>query len=252
MMCNLLRPEERLDDLNIKGYKIIQNPNGFCFGIDAVLLSDFAKTRKNANILDIGTGTGIIPILMEAKGKGEFFTGLEIQEQSADMAERSVAYNHLTDKISIIQGDIKAVTSLFAASSFDSVTSNPPYMNDAHGVKNKELPFAIARHEIRCTLEDIIKAAAYVLKPGGSFFMIHKPFRLAEIFAILMKYKLEPKRMRLVHPYVEKEPNMVLIEAVRGAKSMIKIEAPLIVYQSVNEYTDEIYDIYGEMKGRPE
>ena len=240
-----LKEEERLDDLQRNGYKIIQNPNKFCFGMDAVLLSGFANVKRGEKALDLGTGTGIIPILLEAKTKGKHFTGLEIQEESADMATRSVAYNNLTDKIQIVNGDIKEAAKLFGPASFDVVTTNPPYMNDNHGIKNPELPMAIARHEILCSLEDVVREGAKVLKENGRFYMVHRPFRLVEIFTLMTKYRLEPKRMRLVYPYVDKEPNMVLIEGLKGGKSMIKVEKPLIVYKAPNVYTDEIYDVYG-------
>lgn len=241
---NLL-PGERIDELHRNGYKIIQNVKKFCFGMDAVLLSGFANVKQKETALDLGTGTGIIPILLEAKTKGSHFTGLEIQEESADMARRSVALNRLNDKIDIISGDIKEASRLFGAASYDVVTSNPPYMNDNHGITNPELPKAIARHEILCTLEDVIREAARVLRPGGRFYMVHRPFRLVEIINTLSVYKLEPKRMKLVHPFLDKEPNMVLIESIKGGGSMIKVEAPLIVYKEQNVYTDEIYDIYG-------
>lgn len=241
----MLLPEERLDELHRNNYKIIQNPNKFCFGMDAVLLSGFAEVKEGEVALDLGTGTGIIPILLEAKTKGSHFSALEIQEESADMARRSVAYNNLTDKIDIITGDIKEASKLFKAASFDVVTTNPPYMTNHHGLVNPDLPKAIARHELLCTLDDVVREASKVLRTGGRFYMVHRPTRLVEIINTLTKYKLEPKRMKMVHPYSNKEPNMVLIEAVRGGKSMIKVEAPLIVYQAPNQYTDEIYDIYG-------
>lgn len=240
-----LKVGERLDDLHRNQYKIIQNPSKFCFGMDAVLLSGYAQVKKEECVLDLGTGTGIIPILLEAKTEGKHFTGLEIQKESVDMAKRSVCMNRLEEKISIVHGDIKEASNLFGKSTFDVVTTNPPYMNDNHGIINPEMPKAIARHEILCTLEDVIQEAASVLKTGGRFYMVHRPFRLIEIVTILTKYKLEPKRMRFVHPSLEKEPNMVLIEAIKGAKSMVKIEKPLIVYESPNKYTKEIYDIYG-------
>ena len=235
---------ERIDDLNIKGYKIIQNPDLFCFGMDAVLLSGFTKVKPGQRVLDMGTGTGVIPILLEAKTQGREFVGLEIQELSYDMACRSVKLNGLEEKVHIVKGDIKNASEIFGKASFDVVTCNPPYMNDMHGLKNPELPKAIARHEVLCTLDDVCRQACELLKVGGSFHMVHRPFRLAEIFAKLNQYGLEPKRMRLVHPYVEKEPNMVLIEAVKGGKSMIKIGPPLIVYKEPKVYTDEIYEIY--------
>lgn len=240
-----LKENERIDDLQRNGYRIIQNTKGFCFGMDAVLLSGFAFVRPGERAIDLGTGTGIIPILLEAKCQGEHYTGLEIQEEMADMARRSVALNQLEKKISVVTGDIREASRLFGAASFDVVTSNPPYMNDAHGLKNPELPKAIARHEVLCTLEDVAGQAARLLKPGGRFYLVHRPHRLIEIITALTRVKLEPKRMKLVHPFVDKEANMVLIEAVRGGKSMIKVEAPIIVYKEPGVYTDEIYTIYG-------
>ena len=240
-----LKENERLDDLQRNGFQIIQKTDGFCFGMDAVLLSGFASVRKGEKALDLGTGTGIIPILLKAKTEGEHFSALEIQEEMADMARRSVAANHLEKDITGVTGDIKEASRIFGAASFDVVTSNPPYMNDAHGLKNPDLPKAIARHEVLCTLDDVTREAAKVLKPGGRFYMVHRPHRLVEIITALTKYRLEPKRMKMVHPYVDREANMVLIEAVRGGRSMIKVEAPVIVYKEPGVYTDEIYDIYG-------
>lgn len=246
-----LNERERIDDLQIKGYKIIQHPDKFCFGMDAVLLSGFAKLKKGGRMLDLGTGTGIIPILMEAKNDGEKFYGLEIQEESAEMASRSVELNSLSEKVEIVTGDIKEASKIFGKAVFDVVTTNPPYMTYQHGLVNPQMPKAIARHEVLCSLEDVIREAALLLKPGGHFFMVHRPFRLAEIFEEMQKYKLEPKRMRLVYPYIDKEPNMVLIEAILGAKKRITVEKPLIVYEKPNVYTQEIYDIYG-MSGKEE
>lgn len=240
-----LKDEERLDDLQRNGYQIIQKKDGFCFGMDAVLLSGFAAVKPGEKAIDLGTGTGIIPILLEAKYEGEHYTGLEIQDEVAEMAARSVELNHLEEKVSIVKGDIKEASRLFGAASFDVVTSNPPYMNDAHGLKNPDLPKAIARHEVLCTLDDVAREAAKLLRPGGRFYMVHRPHRLIEIITALTKYKLEPKRMKMVHPFVDKEANMVLIEAVRGGKSMIKVEAPIVVYREPGVYTQEIYDIYG-------
>jgi len=240
-----LEPDERLDDLHRNGYKIIQNSKKFCFGMDAVLLSGFATVKPGENAMDLGTGTGIIPILLEAKTKGQHFTGLEIQEESADMARRSVAYNGLEEKIDIVTGDIREASKLFGAASFDVITTNPPYMTGSHGIVNPDMPKAIARHEVLCTLDDVVREASKLLKSGGRFYMVHRPFRLAEIMATMMKYKLEPKRMRLVYPFVDKEPNMVLIEALRGGRPRITVEKPLIVYKEKDVYTDEIYEVYG-------
>lgn len=245
MTLNNLKPSERCDELNRNGYRIIQDKNRFCFGMDAVLLSGFAKVREGESVLDLGTGTGIIPILLEAKTNGAHFTGLEIQPDSADMAARSVALNGLSDKIDIVTGDIKDASKIFGASSFDVITTNPPYMIGQHGLKNPDEAKAIARHEVLCTLEDIMRESAKVLKPSGHFFMVHRPFRLAEIICMMHDYKIEPKRMQLVYPFVDKEPNMVLIEGIRGAKSRMTVEKPLIVYKEQGVYTDEIYDIYG-------
>jgi len=240
-----LKPGERVDDLHRNNYQIIQNTKKFCFGMDAVLLSGFVKVLPGEKVLDLGTGTGIIPILLAAKTKGKHFTGLEIQEESADMARRSIAMNKLDDKIDIVIGDIKEAAAIFGLASFDVITSNPPYMNHSHGIINPGEAKAIARHEILCSLEDVIREAARALKPNGRFYLVHRPFRLVEIMNSLSAYKLEPKRMKLVHPYIDKEPNMVLIECIKGAKSMIRVEPPLIVYKEPNVYTDEIYDIYG-------
>ena len=237
--------DERIDDLQRNGYRIIQKKKGFCFGMDAVLLSGFTQVKEGEVAVDLGTGTGIIPILLEAKTKGKHFTGLEIQEEVAEMADRSVRLNQLENRVDIVRGDIKEASRLFGKASFDVVTSNPPYMNDNHGLKNPELPKAIARHEVFCTLDDVCREASLLLKSGGRFYMVHRPHRLAEIITALKTYKLEPKRMKLVHPFVDKEANMVLIEAVRGGRSMMKVEAPIIVYREPGVYTQEIYDVYG-------
>lgn len=243
-MSNLL-PGERIDELQRNGYRIIQNPERFCFGMDAVLLSGFARAKKQERCLDLGCGNGIIPILMEAKTEGKHFTGLEIQPESADMAKRSVALNGLQDRIDIVEGDIKDASKIFGASSFHVVTTNPPYMTAQHGLTNVYEAKTIARHEVLCNLEDIIRESARLLMPGGRFYMVHRPFRLAEIISLMVQYRMEPKRMRLVYPYVDREPNMVLIEGLRGGKSRMTVEKPLIVYKEPGKYTDAIYDVYG-------
>ena len=240
-----LLESERLDELHRNGYVIIQNPDKFCFGMDAVLLSGFAKVKPKETVIDLGTGTGIIPILLEAKTEGMHFTGLEIQPESADMARRSVLYNHLEDKIKIEIGDIKDASKRFGASSFHVVTVNPPYMTGNHGLVNPNEAKAIARHEILCSLEDVIRESTALLKPKGRFYMVHRPFRLAEIMVLMHQYGLEPKRMQLVYPFVDKEPNMVLLEGLMGGNPRITVEKPLIIYKEPGVYTDEIYDIYG-------
>ena len=239
-----IKEGERLDDLGRKGYQIIQDPKRFCFGIDAVLLTGFARVKDGDTVLDLGTGTGIIPILLEAKTGASHLTGLEIQPESADMAKRSVCYNELEKKIDIVEGDLKNASEIFGRGSFDVVTCNPPYMIGAHGLTGGNESKTIARHEVLCTFEDVAREVAAVLKPGGMFYLVHRPFRLVELLGTMTKYRLEPKRMKFVHPFVDKEPNMVLIEAKKGARSRVEIEPPLIVYKSPGVYTDEIYDIY--------
>ena len=244
-MTTFLKPEERLDDLQIKGYEIIQHPGKFCFGMDAVLLSNFAKVKKGEHVLDLGTGTGIIPILLTAKTEGERFVGLEIQPESADMARRSILHNHLEQKIEIVNGDIKEAANLFGGASFDVITTNPPYMIGQHGIANMSDTKAIARHEVLCTLDDILRQSAKVLRPGGKFYMVHRPFRLAEILSKMIAVGIEPKRMRMVHPFVDKEPNMVLIEGSLAGNSRMTVERPLIVYKEVGVYSDELLGEYG-------
>ena len=244
MINDLVKENERVDDLQ-NGYYIIQDPRKFCFGMDAVLLSGFARVKKGEKVLDMGTGTGIIPVLLASKTVGEHFTGLEIQEECAEMAARSVKYNNLEDRVSIRQGDIKEAVSIFGAASFHVVTCNPPYMIGQHGIQNDANAKTIARHEVLCDLDDILRESAKMLKQGGRFYMVHRPFRLAEIFSKMVAYHIEPKRMRLVYPFVDKEPNMVLIEGLRGGKSRLTVEKPLIVYKEPGVYMPEIYDIYG-------
>lgn len=242
---SFLRKGERLDSLQRNGYVIIQHPRRFCFGMDAVLLSGFAQVRQKERALDLGTGTGIIPILLEAKTQGEHFTGLEIQPESADMASRSVKLNCLESKIDIVTGDIKDASKRFGASSFDVITVNPPYMIGSHGLKNSQDAKTVARHEVLCTLDDVVRESAKLLPPKGRFYMVHRPFRLSEILCTMAHYGIEPKRMKLVYPYVDKEPNMVLLEGLRGGRPRMTVEKPLIVYQEEGKYTDEIYEIYG-------
>ena len=229
-MITKLLPNERLDDLQIKGYEIIQSPGRFCFGMDAVLLSAFARVKKNEKALDLGTGTGILPILLEAKYPGLHYTGLEIQEESADMARRSVS--------------IKEAASIFGAASFGVITTNPPYMIGDHGLKNQNEALYIARHEALCTLDDILRESAKILKVKGRFYMVHRPFRLPEIMTKMCAYGIEPKRMRLVYPYIDKEPNMVLIEGMKGGNPRMQVEPPLVVYQKDGSYTEELLALY--------
>ena len=244
MRSDLVYCGERVDDLQ-NGLFVIQDPKKFCFGMDAVLLSGFARVKRGEVALDMGTGTGIIPILLSDRTDGEHFTGLEIQHECAEMADRSVRYNGLEDRVRIVEGDIREAAGIFGAASFDVVTSNPPYMNDAHGIKNPGDAKAIARHEVLCTLEDVVREGTCLLRPGGRFYMVHRPRRLIEIIQTMKKHGLEPKRMKFVHPYRDREANMVLIEAVRGGGALLKAEAPVIVFDENGEYSEEIRTTYG-------
>lgn len=243
---DLLAKGERLDDLQRGGLHIIQNPDWFCFGMDAVLLSSFARASEGDACLDLGCGNGVIPLLMSAKTEGASFTGLEIQEDVADMAMRSVRWNHIEDKVHIVHGDIKEATSIFGTASFDVITSNPPYLPQSKGIVGGASHKALARHELQCSLSDVIENGTKLLKPGGHFYMVHRPFRLAEIISLMVENRLEPKRMRLVYPYVDKEPNMVLIEGVRGGNSQMTVDPPLVVYAGEKEYTKELKKMYYE------
>lgn len=229
-MTSELRPGERLDDLQIGGLELIQDPKKFCFGVDAVFLSDFVRIRPGENVLDLGTGNGIIPVLLSAKTEARHITGLEIQADTAEMARRSVAHNHLEDRIDIVTGDIKEAAELFKPAFFDVITTNPPYMLADHGMRNLDDAKAIARHEVLCSLDDILRESMRLMQDKSRFYMIHRPFRLTEIMIKMHQYKIEPKRIRFVHPYIDKEPAMVLIEGVRGARPRVTVEPPLIIY----------------------
>lgn len=234
---------ETLDDLQ-NGYYIIQKNDGFRFGIDAVLLSDFAKSAVG-RVMDLCTGTGIIPLLLSRKSKATHIDALEIQPQMADMAQRSVKYNALENKISVKCADLKSATELYSKSVYDAVTVNPPYMRTGSGLVNSTDAKTISRHEIKCTLEDVIRVSSELLKPHGKLFMVHRPSRLAEIFSLMSRYKVEPKEMRLVAPTYGKEPNLVLVCGIKSAKSDLKIMPTLFVYDKDGGYTKEIDEIYG-------
>lgn len=240
---------EQIDTL-LNGYKLIQDPERFMFGIDAVLLSYFASAeiRKGEKVIDLGTGTGIIPLLLESSSNAAQISALEVQHESADMAKRSVELNNLEDKLTVVEGDIKNVKNIFGRHSFEVVTTNPPYMISEHGRENATDAKSIARHEVLCTLEDIISAADYLLKPHGKLFMIHRPFRLPEIFASMAKHCLEPKRMQLISPSLGKEPNIVLIEARKNANPRLKILPELQVYSAVGEYSEDVKKIYDSFR----
>ena len=229
--ASLIKPGERLDDLQLDGLKLIQDPGKFCFGVDAVFLSDFARVKPGETVLDMGTGNGVIPILLAAKTRGEKFTGLEIQAETAEMARRSVRLNQLEDRIEIVTGDIKEAAAIFKPAFFDVITTNPPYMLSEHGLKNPDDARAIARHEVLCSLDDILRESMRLLQDKGRFYMIHRPFRLTEIMIKMNHYKIEPKRIQFIYPHIDREPAMVLIEGVRGAKSRVTVEPPIVIYE---------------------
>lgn len=242
---SLLKPGERFDDLERSNLHIIQDPKRFCFGMDAVLLSGFIRVPRGGRVLDMCTGTGIIPLLLSAKTEAGEIIGTEIQPDSADMAARSIKANALEGKIKILNSDIKNSLEMFGRNSFDAVSCNPPYMPAGRGITNPGDVKAIARHEILCTVADVCSQAAAVLKDGGHFFMVHRPARLAEIFERLSENRLEPKRMKFVQPEAGKKPNMVLIDAVKGGGRELNVEEPVIVFKEPGVYSDEIRDIYG-------
>lgn len=235
---------ERIDDLQCNGYKIIQDTNGFCFGMDAVLLANYALSAVNSEtkLLDLCSGTGIVPLLIAAKTECRELTGIELQADVADMASRSIELNHQEHRMKMIQGDLREIKQMGMDSGMNVVTCNPPYMNA--GLKNSTDRKLISRHEVMCTLKDVCYAAAYTLKSNGKFFMVHRPNRLVDIFNELRRAHLEPKRMRLVYPYENSEANMVLLEAVKGGRVQLTVEKPLVVYKEKNIYTDEIVSIY--------
>lgn len=242
-----LLENERIDDLEFKNLKIIQNRLGFCFGIDSVLLSDFAKgIKKNSIVVDIGTGTGIISILLSAKTDIKKIYGIEIQEDVANMAKRSVALNELEDKIEVINTNIKDIFNFLELNKIDAIVTNPPYMKLNTGAQNEEKKKLISRHEVECTLEDIIKISYKLLKSNGEFYMVHRAERIVDILYYLRQYKLEPKVLRFIQPKENKEPNLVLIKAVKNAGYQLTLEKPLIIYNNDGSYTDEILEIYNK------
>ena len=245
-----LKQNERIDDLQLNNLKIIQNTKEFCFGIDSVLLSDFAmRAKKHRNVVDLCTGNGVIAILLSAKiPKAKEIIGIEIQEYSAELANRSIELNNLQDKITIINKDLLKIKKDIQAGSVDLVVCNPPYKPKGSGIINEKDSKTIARHEISCTLEDIIKEASRELNFGGSFCMVHKVERMTDIFCNLRKHGLEPKRMRLIYPQVGEPANLVLIEGIKGGKPFLNMEPPIYVYKNKKEYTEQIYEIYNMKK----
>ena len=240
--------DERIDDLEFKGLKIIQSPSCFCFGIDAVLLSDFAKEiKKNSIVADLCSGNGIISILLSGKCEASKFYAVEIQQNIANMASRSVELNGLQDKIEVLNVDLKYLPTQFKNGTFDAIVCNPPYMKANSGLINDCEEKIIARHEVMCSLEDVISISAKLLKNSGSFYMVHRPDRLVDIISLLRDYKLEPKVLQLVQPFSDKAPNLLLIKAVKNAKTFLKMNEPLVVYNEDGSYTENILKIYNKI-----
>lgn len=241
-----LNAGERIDDLQLAGLKLIQNPKQFCFGVDAVLLTHYALSgiKKGAKVLDLCSGNGIIPVLLSHKSAASQIIGLEIQEGAADLAARSVKLNGLETKISIICGDLKDAVKLFGRSSFNNITCNPPYKEAGTGLVNSDDARTIARHEIKCTLEDIIRISAALLKPGGKLCMVHRPERLADLLCTMRQYQMEPKRLRFVHPSSGKTATMILAEAARQGRPKLFLDKPLYIYEETGTYTEEVNRIY--------
>lgn len=249
MNRNLIKSGERLDDLQLNNLKLIQNPNWFCFGVDAVLLSDFASKaiKKNSCVVDFCSGNGVIPILLSAKTQAAFFWGLEIQECVAELAMRNVCFNRLEDKIKIDCESLCSADRLIQKASVDYITCNPPYKKLDCGIKNENDIITIARHEVKCTLEDILVSAEKILKPGGKIALIHRPERLIDIVWLMKKNNIEPKRLRFVHPTPSKTASMILVEGTKHGGKNLVLEPPLYIYDENHNYTKEIDRIYGKI-----
>lgn len=237
--------DESIDDLQLNGLRLIQKEKGFRFGVDAVLLSHFANIKKKHRVIDLCTGTGIVPFLVYGKYSPEEVIGLEIQEDMVEMANRSSILNDTEGTIKFINGDLKDKKLIDSIGKFDIVTVNPPYKLNNAGIVNPEDKLAIARHEIMCTLEDVIASSRRLLKDNGRIFIVHRPERLADIFGIMRKYKIEPKRVRMIHPNTKKAPNIVLVEGQRDGGAFLKWEEPLYVYDDNGNYSEQIDMIYG-------
>lgn len=246
-MDGLLKKDETVDDLQ-NGYYIIQKKSAFRYGVDAVLLSDFAEIRQEHRVVEFGTGTGIIPILLCAKKKPERLIALEIQPDMADMAERSIRLNHLEEAVEIRCMDLKEAPEVLGKAQYDCVITNPPYMKKACGINNPDETKAIARFEIACSLQDVLQSAKALLVPGGKLFMIHRTDRLVDIVYEMRSAGIEPKRLRFVHPAVGKRPNLLLIEGARGGNAELKMMDPLYIYDENGDYSGEIHRIYGRVK----
>ena len=241
-----LKKDERIDDLEYKGLKIIQNRNWFCFGVDSVILSDFAKEIKdNSIVLDLGSGTGIISILLSKKINAKKIIGVEIQKEVCEMSKKSILLNDLKN-VEFINEDIKNLDKIMENGICDAIVTNPPYMKNNSGVKNDNEYKLISRHEIKCNIEDIIKIASKLLKNNGELYMVHRPDRIVGIIETLRKYKIEPKKIRFVYSREGENSNLVLIKSIKSSGEFLKVEKPLYIYDKENNYTDEVLEIYNK------
>ena len=243
-----INEDESIDDLQLNGLNLIQKKDAFRFGVDAVLLSDFANIKRNFRVVDLCTGTGIIPFLIWGKYSPKEICGIEIQEEMVEMANRSSKLNGTEDSIKFYAEDLKNLDFIKTLGKFDVLTVNPPYKLNNSGIVNPSDKIAIARHEVLCNLEDVIQASRTLLKDNGRIYMVHRPERLADIITLMRKYKIEPKRIRMVQPNSKKAPNIVLVEGQRDGGKFLKWEAPLYVYKDEGGYSDEIEAIYGRSR----
>ena len=244
------KQELRLDELGRKGYRILQDPGAFCFGVDAVLLADFAEASRSDRVLDLGTGNGILPLLLDARDKGGETVGLELQEAAAELAGRNFALNGAEERLRAVCGDLREASQLFGRASFDVVITNPPYQEAGRGLVNPDSAKMLARHEIACTLEDILREAAAVLKPRGRFYMVHRPKRLAEILSGMEREGIAPRTLRFVHSHAEDPASLVLVSGARGGGKELRVLPPLILYGEDGQYTPEVYEIYYGEQGK--
>ena len=242
-----LKENGRIDDLQYKGLKIIQNTKDFCFGIDSVILSDFAKNiKKGSKVVDLGTGTGIIGLLLCKKTEIKEIVGVEIQKEVAEMANRSIKLNKLEDKFKILNTDINKIfeDKLLEKNKFDVVVMNPPYKEKGTGKINEVDSKIISRHEVKATLSDFIKMASNLLKDKGEIYIVHKPERMPDIIQKMRENKIEPKEIKTVYSNKKTEASLILIKGIKGAKKFFKILEPLYIYEENGEYTKEIKEIY--------
>lgn len=241
---DIIREDETLEDLQINGFSVIQKKEGFRFGMDAVLLANFAKLKKRDEVVDLCSGTGIIPFVIMAKNSISKITGVEIQDEMVEMANRTARYNNVNDKAYFVNGDLKDKDLIKTLGKVDVVTVNPPYKLKDSGLINLDDRNSIARHEICCTLKDVVEAASILLKDKGRFYMVHRPERIADIICEMRSYNIEPKLIKIVHPSIKKRANLILIEGQKNGGNFLKWDTALYVYDENGQYTEDMNRIY--------